>query len=508
MEQRSARDLRRGRRAKIMCTLGPATDGREALEGLIRSGMDVARLNMSFGTPEEHLERIARLRDVSKEVRGRPVAIVADLPGRKVRVRDLEDGGVHLETGAHLKLRADEGQVGTSSDLPIDRSLFSSGLMRGDTVFLADAVVELRVLDVGKDSADAEVVYGGDVRPHTGVHAPGTHLSGSAITDRDLPFMKLAVEEKLDYAALTYVGDAVDVVEIRERFADMGRDIPIIAKIERSEAFSRLDGILRRADAVMIRRGDLGAQIEITRVPQVQKEILRLAGQAGKPAIIATQMLSSMIDSPRPTRAEASDVSNAIADGADGVLLSSETAIGSYPVEAASMMARIIGETEHEGVPFRRALPDGDPAVRAGFAHTTARIACEAAAQTQARLIVCFTESGRTARLVAKYRPFAPIIAFCSNQETRRLLALNWGVRSDTLDVAGEVEVMVQRVEERLLGRKLVRDGDRVVIIFGAPVGERGHTNSVRLHVVGSNGTGTRDIPVIDGTSDLLQSIV
>lgn len=245
----------------------------------------------------------------------------------------------------------------------------------------------------------------------------------------------------------------------------------------------------------MIRRGDLGAQIEITRVPAVQKEILRLAGQAGKPAIIATQMLGSMVDSPRPTRAEASDVSNAIADGADGVLLSAETAIGRYPVESVGMMARIIGETEQEGVPFRRALPPADQAIRAGFAHTTARIACEAALQTKARLIACFTESGRTARLVAKYRPYAPIIAFCSNDETRRKLALNWGVRTDALDVAGEVEVMVQRVEQRLLSHQLVRDGDRLVIIFGAPVGEKGHTNSMRLHVVGSVGGASRDLP-------------
>ncbi|MEO1228671.1 MAG: pyruvate kinase [Myxococcota bacterium] len=495
MSERKTRDLNRGRRAKIMCTLGPSTDDEAVLRGLIQGGMDLARLNFSFGTVDEHLERIAKLRKVSHEVQGRPVAIVGDFPGRKIRARDLENDGVSLETGSEVQLIRDEGQRGTAREIPVDPGLFHEGLMPGDQVLLSDGVVELRVTHATRTSANAEVVYGGEVRSHTGVHAPGMPLTGSAITERDLPFMKMAVDEHLDYSAVTYVGDAIDVVEVRERLADFGRDTPIIAKIERSEAFSRLDGILRRADGVMIRRGDLGAQIEITRVPAVQKEILRLAGQAGKPAIIATQMLGSMVDSPRPTRAEASDVSNAIADGADGVLLSAETAIGRYPVESVGMMARIIGETEQEGVPFRRALPPADQAIRAGFAHTTARIACEAALQTKARLIACFTESGRTARLVAKYRPYAPIIAFCSNDETRRKLALNWGVRTDALDVAGEVEVMVQRVEQRLLSHQLVRDGDRLVIIFGAPVGEKGHTNSMRLHVVGSVGGASRDLP-------------
>lgn len=496
MSDQKLRDLSRGRRAKIVCTLGPATDELSTLKKLIQGGMDVARLNLSFGTVDEHLERIAKLRSAISENRGRPVAIVADLPGRKIRVRGLAGGSVELETGSTVRLVRDEGQSGSATEVPVDAGLFYDGLMRGDSVLLSDGVVELRVTDALRDGAQAEVIYGGEVREHTGVHAPGMPLTGSAITERDLPFMKMAVDEHIDYCAISYVGDAADVVEVRERMADFGRDMPIIAKIERSEAFSRLDGILRRADAVMIRRGDLGAQIEMTRVPMVQKEILRLAGQAGKPAIIATQMLSSMVENPRPTRAEASDVSHAIADGADGVLLSSETAIGRYPGEAVQMMARIIGETELEGIPFRRSLPPADHTIRAGFAHTTARIACEAALQTQAKLIACFTESGRTARLVAKYRPEAPIIAFCSNDETRRRLAAIWGVRSDALDVAGEVEVMVRRVEERLLSHSLVRDGDRLVIIFGAPVGERGHTNSMRLHVVGSGGGVSRDIPV------------
>ncbi|MBX2813296.1 MAG: pyruvate kinase [Myxococcales bacterium] len=497
MTERKPRPPSRGRRAKIICTLGPSTDNVEVLRGLIRGGMDVARLNLSFGTVDEHLERIANLRTLAASMKSRPVAIMADLPGRKIRVRNLEGTSIMLETGSEIRLDQDDGQCGNTSALPVDARLFHDGLMQGDTILLADGVVELQITSVRKASAEAKVIYGGEVHEHTGVHAPGMPLTGSAITERDMPFLRMIVEERVDYCALTYVGDAVDVVEVRERLSDLGRNIPIIAKIERGEAFSRLDGILRRADAVMIRRGDLGAQIEITRIPAVQKEILRLAGQAGKPAIIATQMLGSMVENPRPTRAEASDVSNAIADGADGVLLSAETAIGKYPTQAVDMMSRIVRETELEGVPFRRIqapFATTSTEVRAGFAHTTARIACEAAAQTQAKMIVCFTESGRTARLVAKYRPHAPIIAFCSKEETRRRLALNWGVRTDSLDVAGEVEAMVRRVEQRLTSFDLVRDGDRLVIIFGAPVGEKGQTNSVRLHVVGVPPTPTRDL--------------
>ena len=499
MTDRKPRELSQGRRAKIICTLGPSTDNVDVLRGLIRGGMDVARLNLSFGTVDEHLERIANLRSISAKIRSRPVAIVADLPGRKIRIRNLENGGVTLETGAKVRLDRDEGQTGSTSAIPVDPRLFHEGMMRGDTVLLSDGVVELRVTTTRKNSADAEVVYGGEVRQHTSVHAPGMPLVGSAITEDDLPLLRMIVEQQVDYCALTYVGDAIDIVEARERLTELGRNVPIIAKIERGEAFSRLDGILRRADAVMIRRGDLGAQIEITRVPAVQKEILRLAGQAGKPAIIATQMLGSMVESPRPTRAEASDVSNAITDGADGVLLSSETAIGRYPVQAVEMMDRVICETEAEGIPFNRKLPPAHQAVRAGFAHTTARIACEAADQAKAKLIVCFTESGRTARLVAKYRPFAPIVAFCSNEEIRRRLAVNWGVRTDALDVAGEVEVMVRRVEERLTSFGLIQSGDRLVIIFGAPVGEKGQTNSVRLHVVGSSPVASREVFVPNG---------
>ena len=481
----TSRDLSQGRRAKIICTLGPSTDREGVLEQLLRSGMDAARLNLSFGTIEEHVARIERLRQLAGPQR-RPVAIIADLPGRKVRLGRISGGKVPLETGDTVRFFPDAGgATGDGARLPVSRGFFHENMTRGDRVLLSDGLVELTITAIHEDGeVEAEVLYGGAVSEGTGVHAPGMPLRGGPLTEEDLPLLEMAVAQDVDFIAVTYITDASDILLVREKLEELGKRIPIIAKIERSEAFARMDGILRRADAVMIRRGDLGAQIEVTRVPLVQREILRLASHRGVPVIIATQMLGSMIHSPSPTRAEASDVSNAVADGADGVLLSSETALGQYPVEAVGMMARIIVETEREPHPTHAPARPTDLGP-ASFPDTTASIACKAADQIEAKVIACFTESGQTARLVAKYRPPVPLIAFCSNGHARRRLALTWGIRSDELGVPGDVEGMVARVEERLKSRGLVKPGDRLVIVFGAPVGVTGHTNSLRLHEVG-----------------------
>ena len=478
----AGRDLRAGRRAKIICTLGPSTDPEGVLESLVAKGMDAARLNLSFGHIEEHVARIRRIRSLASE-RRRPVAVIVDLPGRKIRLGQVEGQRLQVDTGQMLSLVPDEGQVGREDALPVGRELFHDNMARGDRIQLADGLVELVVRRFDKRWVEAEALSGGAVGAQTAVHYPGLPLSGPPITPADETFLKMAVQEEVDFIALTYVSDAQDILYVRERLAEMGASIPIIAKIERSDAFARLDGILNRADAVMIRRGDLGAEIEVTRVPLVQKKIMRLANQQGVPVIIATQMLGSMTKSPVPTRAEASDVANAVVDGADGVLLSAETAIGQYPEAAVGMMSRIISETEHDRVdgPHPHAPLADYPSP---FADVTASIASDAADRTGARLIACFTASGRTAKLVAKYRPQAPVIAFCADERTRRQLAIHWGIRSDQLEPPSNVESMVKRVQERLVERDLVRKGDRLVIVFGAPVGEKGHTNSVRLHEV------------------------
>lgn len=471
------------RRAKIICSLGPAIDDEAKLAALIDAGMDAAQLNMSFGTPAQLAARIDRLRAVSQQA-GRPVAIIADIPGPKVRIGKLRGKTVEVVSGSVITLATDDGTEGDDTRLPVHARLFHDNMIRGDKILLADGLVELEVSKVSEGALEARVVTGGSVAQRTGVHLPGVVLRHGPITEEDEPLLQLAVDKDVDFIAVTYVRDAQDILHVRERLEALGHDIPIIAKIERPEAFARLDGILARADAVMIRRGDLGANIELTRVPAVQKEIVRLANNQGVPVILATQMLGSMVFAPRPTRAEASDVSNAIVDGADGVVLSAETAIGAYPLESFQMMDRIICATEREL--REEAEQENFPVYGSGFADTTAGMACRAANQSDAALIACFTESGRTAGLVAKYRPSVPIIAFCTSAAVRRSLALRWGVYCNELDPPREVEEMVRLVERRLLALDVVRQNDAVVIVFGAPVGRVGNTNSVRLHRVGS----------------------
>ena len=476
------RDLGAGRRAKIICTLGPSTDAPGALERLVRAGTDAVRINLSFEDAAAHTARIERLRQI--DFPHRPLALIADLPGRKTRIGKLEGGEMSLSAEQEVRFVPDEGQIGDAGEIPADRALFHENMIRGDRILLSAGSAELVVTAYGKEFVDARVIYGDTLRQMCGVHAQGMPIPGAPLTAADLKAIEVAIALDADFVALTYITDAREVVYVREKLAEMGKNIPVIVKIERSETFSRLDGILRRADAVMLRRGDLGAEIEVTRVPLVQREILRLANNRGVPVIIATQMLGSMISSPRPTRAEASDVANAIKDGADGVLLGPETAIGNYPVEAVEMMARIATETEREHFDLDRNV--ATISIPSPFADTTARIAGEAAEQVDAKIIACFTESGRTAGYVAKYRPKVPIIAFCPSETTRRRLAVHWGVRSQRLDVVADVDLMVKRVEERLLAQKLVTHGDRLVIVYGAPCGKKGHTNSLRLHEVGA----------------------
>jgi len=467
------------RRAKIVCTLGPSTDDPAILEALVRAGMNAVRLNLSFDRPEKNRERIRAVRAVSEKV-GHHVAVILDVPGPRVRVLSVPAGREQVavgETVSFSKSRAADA-------IEVDESFFHDDMISGDRLLLAEGLVELEVRKVERDRVRAEVVAGGPIAPFSTVYLPAMILREGPLGAADDAHLRLAVEEAVDYLALTYVRNAEDLLHAREKLEALGAKIPLIAKIERPEAFARLDGILERADAVMIRRGDLGASVPLTRVPTMQKDIVRIANQAGIPVIIATQMLGSMIAAPRPTRAEASDVSNAIVDGADGVMLSSETAIGRYPLRAFEMMGKIIGETEREmrEHPTERPFPPAP----SDFADTTAGIAVLAARQTGAKLIACFTESGRTAGLVAKYRPSVSVVALCHRASTERRLALSWGVHSATLEPVYEAEAMVRAVDDRLLGASLVRRGDRIVIVYGAPVGEMGHTNSVRLHKVGS----------------------
>lgn len=476
------KDKAKARRTKIVCTLGPSIETDDQLRALIVQGMDAARLNLSFGTPEEHVRRIHQVRRLAAEC-GRCVAIIADLPGPKVRLGKLTTPRITVERGAEVRFVLDDGRPAAPGRLPVGRRFFHDDLIRGDKVLLGEGIVELRVTDVRSFDVGAEIITGGEVSEQNAVHVPGMPLKHGPVWEEDLPHFALAVSQDVDYVALTYVRDGNDIIGVREHLESLGKSVPIIAKIERSEAFARLDGILARADAVMMRRGDLGAEIELTRVPIVQKEVIRLANNRGVPVIIATQMLGSMIHNPRPTRAEASDVFNAIADGADGVMLSSETAVGQHPIRALDIMQRIILEAERER--FARDRTHQLVTYPSPFPDAIARTAVKAAEEADAVVIACFTESGKSANLVAKYRPEMPILAFCPTAAVQRRLAIVWGVEADLLDVVTDVEVLVRRVEKRLVDTGRVSEKDRIAIIFGAPVGELGRTNTVRLHQVG-----------------------
>lgn len=462
--------------------MGPAVDDDRQIEALVEGGMDAARINLGYGEPAEHVRWVRRLRTLSESL-GRPVAIIADIPGPKVRVGHVTDGTIELLRGSKVELFSRDGAtVGTAARIPVDAGIFSDELIRGDHIRLSDGLVELIVMEIKGPRIIAEVTHGGTVLDRTDVHLPGLPLRHRAVTDDDWIHVDRMVGEGVDFVAITYVRDASDVLEVREHFERLGVSTGIMAKIERPEAFTRLDGILTRADAVMIRRGDLGAQIEITRMPLVQKEVVRLANQRGVPVVIGTQMLSSMLTEARPTRAEASDVANAIVDGADGVSLSAETAIGRNPIAALEFMSRMVAETESEHF----ARPRGHHAETSPrFADASARMAADVAVECGARLIACCTHTGETAGLVSKYRPEVPIVALAADAAARRRLAITWGVEAAELTFGDTIDDTVQRVEARLLASGRAKRGDRLVILLGSSSVRGEVTDTVRLHEIG-----------------------
>ena len=473
------------RRAKIVCTLGPSSLSQDKLEELLTAGMDVARLNFSHGSHQQHAESIERLRTASLKVR-KGVALLADLAGPKIRTGVVEKGGIVLKDGASLRITTDEGVEGKEGIVSTNYQYLPADVNPGDRILLDDGLLELKVRSTDrKQTVETEVITGGLLKSHKGINLPGIALRGDALTPKDLEDLAFAVASGVDYLGLSFVRQPGDIDQARAAMARIGRQIPIIAKLEKPEALARLDAILDNTDGVMIARGDLGVEIPPEEVPAIQKDIIRRSNSRGIPVIVATQMLNSMMDHPRPTRAEASDVANAVFDGVDAVMLSGETASGRYPVQSVEMMERIVlaAESSARSQPWETPEPAKIPA---SFPDTTCAIATRAAQETGATVIACFTVSGTTARLLARYRPRVPIIAFSPNQEVRRRMSLLWGVVPRVLEPIQETESMVARVEEELLSRGLVRKGDRIVIVFGAPVGQPGKINSLRLHQIAS----------------------
>ncbi len=468
------------RHSKIVCTIGPATRSPRMIRRLLEAGMDVARLNFSHGTHQEHAHSIAMLRDAAIE-HEKPIAILADLQGPKIRTGPLAGSRpVQLRAGQRFvittsRILGDSTRVNTTFT-PLPREVH-----RGDRILLSDGLIELRVRQVRGREVICEVVNGGALGEHKGINLPGIKLRVPALTPKDRADLAFALKHGANYIAVSFVRRPEDVLLAKSLVRRAGLDTPVIAKLEKPEAIGNLAAILRAADGVMVARGDLGVEMSPERVPVVQKTIIARAREFRKPVITATQMLESMTENPRPTRAEASDVANAVFDGSDAVMLSAETATGKYPVEAVSMMARIIEEAESSITEFPRPAPQEQLKV----AETVAELVCHASRELHMKLIAVFTHSGFTARLVSRYRPLVPIIAFSPVAETRRRMALIWGVRPRNIRDIQKIDGLAAVAEKRLVEERLVRKGDVIGIVAGTPMGIRGSTNFMKFHVIG-----------------------
>jgi len=468
------------RRSKIVCTLGPATSSAEMIDRLMRAGMDVARLNFSHGTHAEHAHAIHRIR-VASGRHAKPIAILADLQGPKIRTGALAGGTpVLLRAGQRFTITT-RHRPGTRDCVSTTFTQLPREVNRGDRILLADGLIELRVRAARNTEVVCEVVNGGELGEHKGINLPGVQMKVPALTPKDRADLAFALRHGANYVAVSFVRRAEDILAAKSAIRRAGKDTPVIAKLEKPQAIENLDAILQVADGVMVARGDLGVEMNPEMVPVVQKEIIARAREARRPVITATQMLESMTQNPRPTRAEASDVANAIFDGTDAVMLSAETATGSYPLEAVAMMDRIIREAEASVARF----PRPHRLHQLDVAETTSELICHASQELHMKVLAVFTESGSTARLVSKYRPRPPIIAFSPDRETRRRLSLLWGVLPRSIPRVRNIDGLAALAEKRLLEEKLVRPGDVVGIVAGTPFGIRGTTNFMKFHVVG-----------------------
>jgi pyruvate kinase len=468
------------RRAKIVCTLGPGSRSPKMVDRLMQAGMDVVRLNFSHGTPEEHGSAVAAVRAASARYQ-RPIAILADLQGPKIRTGPLVDHlPVCLVSAQRFTISTAEC-LGDVEGVSTTYKRLPAEVRRGNRILLADGLIELRVESVRGPEIICRVVNGGELREHQGINLPGVNLRVPALTPKDLSDMKFALQCGVNYIGVSFVRRPEDVLAARAAIKRAGKNTPIIAKLEKPAAIDNLDAILEVADGVMVARGDLGVEMDPERVPVVQKLVIARAREARVPVITATQMLESMRENPRPTRAEASDVANAIFDGSDAVMLSAETATGLYPVESVCMMDRIIRAAENSITEF----PHPQRQEFSSVAETTAELICHASNEFAMKVIAVFTETGTTARLISKNRPKPPIIAFSHDQNTRRQISLLWGVLPRRMGKPRNMEDLSRVAEQRLLEERLVSRGDVVGIVAGTPIGVRGSTNFMKFHVVG-----------------------
>ena len=472
--------LRSARRTKIVCTLGPACAG-PVLEKLVHAGMDVARLNFSHGSHAEHAAWIEQVRELSQAT-GRPLAILQDLGGPKLRIGELAGGEVELKPGEEFTL-TQACSPGGGRCVSVDYPEIVAESPVGSHILLANGRLELRVEDKSSQTLRCRVLHGGLLRSHAGLNFPGHTLSIPALTDKDREDLRFGVRMGVDFVALSFIRRAEDVLEARELLDSLEADTPIIAKIEKHEALGHVEEILRVADGLMVARGDLGVEAPLERVPVIQKQLIAQANRAGKPVITATQMLLSMVNSPRPSRAEATDVANAIWDGTDAVMLSEETAMGQYPVAAVKFLDKV-SRTAEAHFPHRRWLRDLAPKHRQEISEAIGHAACEMAQDLEAAAILTSTSFGATATLISRFRPQAPVVALTPRQETWRRLALSWGIFPLLAPDIKDTDHMLNVVKEEAIKRGLLKAGDKVVITAGTPLGTRGTTNLIKADVI------------------------
>lgn len=467
------------RRAKIVATLGPATSSYEALRAIIEAGVNVARMNLSHGTYEVHNEVYANVRKAAEDLKA-PVAVLVDLQGPKIRLAKFEDGPHELAVGDIFTI--------TTEDVPGTKDICGTtfkGLPQdvapGDFLLIDDGKVKVKVLDTDGVRVRTEVVVAGKVSNNKGINLPGVAVNVPALSEKDEDDLRWGLKLGADYIALSFVRNAADVVRVHEIMAEEGRRVPVIAKIEKPQAVENLEEIIDAFDGIMVARGDLAVELPLEAVPIVQKRTIELSRRMAKPVIVATQMLESMTDNPVPTRAEASDVANAVLDGADAVMLSGETSVGAYPVVTVQTMARIVASTEDHGL--ERIPPLGTKPRTQGGAITLA--AAEVADFVDAKYVCVFTESGDSARRMSRLRFRIPMKAFTPDEAIRRRMNLTWGIESFLVERVDHTDAMYAQVDELLLGAGLAEEGDKVVVISGSPPGVPGSTNDMRVHVIG-----------------------
>ncbi len=479
-------------RTKIVSTIGPASREPEVLRTLIEEGIDVARLNFSHGDPETHQENVERIRAAAEEV-GRPVAIQVDLQGPKLRIGEVVQAGVALMEGEETTLIVDDIVGRTPKAIPVQNEAFPQIVEPGDQVLLADGTMELEVLSTSESEVRCQVRVGGRLTSNKGINLPGLAADLPTITEKDREDLAHALRWGIDWIALSFVRSAEGIRELKALIQELTPEdepVPVMAKIEKPQALDNLQAIIKAADAVMVARGDLGIEIPPEEVPMEQKWIIEACNEAGIPVVTATQMLESMIRNPRPTRAEASDVANAILDGTDAVMLSGETSIGNHPVEAVRTMRRIIREVEATGpeVPARDFQPSEEEEWEPSTADAVGHAAREAARDLNAAALITPTVSGYTARVMSRYRPLQPIVAVTPSPSVQRRLMLHWGVIPLLAPRADNSDEMIEHAVEAALEEGLVKEGDTVVITAGAARSEPGTTNLMRVYVVEQEG--------------------